>query len=164
VALAGENKGVQLDGAMDQSTDGNIQDDNVESNERDREANDEESLSGRSDVESDEEQVPNSSEAQERTTTEQDTRGSATASEEVAVRELEYAEKEKDETYQINKEQWKQDHPNETIKLQKALYIEGKIDKLPWESEEPLIKQETGYIQNEEQNSDKLWNKIKDND
>ncbi len=75
-----------------------------------------------------------------------------------------FNEKEKDETYQVNKEQWKQDHPNETIKLQKALYIEGKIDKLPWEPEEDLINDETGYIQNEEQGSDKLWNKIKDND
>ena len=142
VALAGEDKGVQLDGTMDQSTDGNIQDDNVESNERDGEASNEASVSERSTVEADEEPVSNST--QERVAT--------------------LKEKEQDETFQLNKEKWKEEHPNETIKLQKALYLEGKIDKLPWESEEPLIKQETGYIQNEEQNSDKLWNKIKDND
>ena len=142
VALAGEDKGVQLDGAMDQSTNGNIQDDNVESNERDGEASNEASVSERSTVEADEESVSNST------------------SERVAT----LKEKEQDETFQLNKEKWKEEHPNETIKLQKALYLEGKIDKLPWESEEPLIKQETGYIQNEEQNSDKLWNKIKDND
>ena len=142
VVVAGEDKGVQLDGTMDQSTDGNIQDDNVESNERDGEASNEASVSERSTVEADEEPVSNST--QERVAT--------------------LKEKEQDETFQLNKEKWKEEHPNETIKLQKALYLEGKIDKLPWESEEPLIKQETGYIQNEEQNSDKLWNKIKDND
>jgi len=48
----------------------------VESDERDREADDEESLSGRSDVEPAEEQVPDSSETQEGTTAEQDTGGS----------------------------------------------------------------------------------------
>ena len=151
----------EVNARVDQPTDSDIQDGDVEHNERDREADDEESLSGRSDVESDEEQVPNSSETQERTTTEPDT---GRSTEEIQERIAAFDEKEKDETYQINKEQWKQDHPNETIKLQKALYIEGKIDKLPWEPEEDLINDETGYIQNEEQGSDKLWNKIKDND
>ena len=151
----------EVNARVDQPTDSDIQDGDVEHDERDREANDEESLSGRSDVESDEEQVPNSSETQERTTTEPDT---GRSTEEIQERIAAFDEKEKDETYQINKEQWKQDHPNETIKLQKALYIEGKIDKLPWEPEEDLINDETGYIQNEEQGSDKLWNKIKDND
>ena len=142
VAVAGRDKGVQLDGTMDQSTDGNIQDDNVESNERDGEASNEANVSERGTVEADEESVSNST--QERVAT--------------------LKEKEQDETFQLNKEKWKEEHPNETIKLQKALYLEGKIDKLPWESEEPLINDETGYIQNEEQGSDKLWNKIKDND
>jgi len=142
MVVARGDKGVQLDGTMDQSTDGNIQDDNVESNERDGEASNEASVSERSTVEADEESVSNST--QERVAT--------------------LKEKEQDETFQLNKEKWKEEHPNETIKLQKALYLEGKIDKLPWESEEPLINDETGYIQNEEQGSDKLWNKIKDND
>ena len=157
------NKGPD-DGTVDEPTDSNIQDGDVEPDERDRETDDEESLSRRSDVESTEEQVPDSDQTQKRTSTEQDAGGSATASEEIQERIAAFDEKEKDETYQINKEQWKQDHPNETIKLQKALYIEGKIDKLPWEPEEDLINDETGYIQNEEQGSDKLWNKIKDND
>ncbi len=156
-----EPTGGEVNARVDQPTDSNIQDGDVEHNERDREADDEEGLSGRSDVEPTEEQVPNSSETQERTTTEQDT---GRSTEEIQERIAAFDEKEKDETYQINKEQWKQDHPNETIKLQKALYIEGKIDKLPWEPEEDLINDETGYIQNEEQGSDKLWNKIKDND
>jgi len=142
MVVARGDKGVQLDGTMDQSTDGNIQDDNVESNERDGEASNEANVSERGTVEADEESVSNST--QERVAT--------------------LKEKEQDETFQLNKEKWKEEHPNETIKLQKALYLEGKIDKLPWESEEPLINDETGYIQNEEQGSDKLWNKIKDND
>ena len=157
-------EGGEVDERVDQSTDSDIQDGDVEPDERDRKADDEESLSGRGDVEPTEEQVPDSDQTQERTSTEQDAGGSATASEEIQERIAAFDEKEKDETYQINKEQWKQDHPNETIKLQKALYIEGKIDKLPWEPEEDLINDETGYIQNEEQGSDKLWNKIKDND
>ena len=78
------NKGPD-DGTVDKTTDSNIQDGDVESNERDREADDEESISGRGDVEPAEEQVPDSSETQERTTTEQDTGGSATASKEVSV-------------------------------------------------------------------------------
>ena len=50
-----------------------VQDGDVEHNERDREADDAESLSRRSDVESAEEQVPNSDQTQEGTSTEQDT-------------------------------------------------------------------------------------------
>ena len=73
----------EVDERVDQPTDSNIQDDDVEPDERDRETNDEESLSGRSDVEPNEEQVPDSSETQEGTTTEQDTGGSATAPEKV---------------------------------------------------------------------------------
>ena len=50
-----------------------VQDGDVEHNERDREADDAESLSRRSDVESTEEQVPDSDQTQEGTSTEQDT-------------------------------------------------------------------------------------------
>jgi hypothetical protein len=63
----------EIDARVDQPADSNIQDGDVEHNERDRETNDEESLSGRGDVESTEEQVPNSDQAQEGTSTEQDT-------------------------------------------------------------------------------------------
>jgi len=54
-----------------------MQDDDMGHNERDREAVDEESLSGRSKLESAQEQVLNSGEAKEQTDTEQDTGGSS---------------------------------------------------------------------------------------
>jgi HAMP domain-containing protein len=73
----------KVDEPLDEPTDSNIQDDDVEHNERDRKADDEEDLSGRSVVEPTEEQVPDSVETQEQTTTSEDTGGSATASEEV---------------------------------------------------------------------------------
>ena len=78
------NKGPD-DGTVDEPTDSNIQDGDVEPDERDRETDDEESLSRRSDVESTEEQVPDSDQTQKRTSTEQDTGGSTTASKEVSV-------------------------------------------------------------------------------
>ena len=64
------------DGTVDEPTNSNIQDDDVEHNERDREADDEEDLSGRSVVESTEEQVSDSDQAQEQPSAIQDTGGS----------------------------------------------------------------------------------------
>ena len=146
---------------VDQPTDSNIQDDDVEPDERDREADDEESLSGRSDVEPAEEQVPDSSETQERTTAEQDTGGSATASEQVEeeseeekARRQDYETKEQDEEWQTNKTQWKADNPNETLKQKKLLYIKGLIDELPWEAKK-------GYEQNAEQGDGTMFNKLR---
>ena len=146
---------------VDQPTDSNIQDDDVEPDERDREADDEESLSGRSDVEPAEEQVPNSSETQEGTTAEQDTGGSATASEQVEeeteeekARRQDYETKEQDEEWQTNKTQWKADNPNETLKQKKLLYIKGLIDELPWEAKK-------GYEQNAEQGDGTMFNKLR---
>jgi hypothetical protein len=76
----------------------------------------------------------------------------------------EYEQKEKDKNFQMNKTIWKDQHPNETIKHQKTLFIEGKIDRLPWESEQPQPQPKSGYIQNEEQNLDSVWNKINKNE
>ena len=76
----------------------------------------------------------------------------------------EYEQKEKDKNFQMNKTIWKDQHPNETIKHQKTLFIEGKIDRLPWESEQPQSQPKSGYIQNEEQNLDSVWNKINKNE
>jgi hypothetical protein len=70
------------------------------------------------------------------------------------LREAEYQQKELDDEFHNDKEQWKADHPDQTLKKYKALFIKGKIDKLPWE----------GYVQNSEQNESSLWNKIKSND
>ena len=62
------------------------------------------------------------------------------------IKELEGNEESK-----TQKQAWKQDHPNQTIKEQKELYILGRIEELPWE----------GYVQNSEQDSNSLWNKLK---
>lgn len=61
---------------------------------------------------------------------------------------------ENDEEIKTAKAAWKADNPNLTIKTQKELYIQGKIDELPWE----------GYVQNSEQTTNSIWNKIKAND
>lgn len=58
------------------------------------------------------------------------------------------------ETLKEAKHNWKELHPDETIKFYKTLYIKGKIDKLPWEDEK--------YIQNSEQNENSLFKKIQD--
>jgi|MDTC01.1.fsa_nt_gb hypothetical protein len=169
----------EIDGTVVEPTDSDIQDGDVEHNERDREADDEESLSGRGDVEPAEEQVPNSDKTQEQTNTGQDTGGSATTSEEeleevihdngpigptpvtfkprksnldIKAREVEYDKKDDDQTYVDAKTAWKEDNPEETLKHYKNLYIHGKIDKLPWEKDE--------YQQNAEQSEDSLFNKL----
>jgi len=185
MAMAGEDDTRQLetegqvDGTVVEPTDSDIQDGDVELDERDREADDEESLSGRSDVEPAEEQVPNSDQTQEQTDTRQDTGRSTTAPEEeleevihdngpigptpvtfkprksnldIKAREVEYDKKDNDQTYVDAKTSWKEDHPEETLKHYKNLYIHGKIDKLPWEKDE--------YQQNAEQSKDSLFNKL----
>lgn len=48
-------------------------------------------------------------------------------------RRIDYEQKEKDETFVKSKSEWKSANPNETLKIWKKLYIQGKIDKLPWE-------------------------------
>lgn len=49
------------------------------------------------------------------------------------ARQLEYNKKEREENFRKEKELWKKNNPNETLKMYKNLYIKGKIDKLPWE-------------------------------
>jgi hypothetical protein len=54
----------------------------------------------------------------------------------------------------ISKQKWKEENPDDTIKLHKDAYIKGKIDKLPWDS----------YSQNSEQSDNSIWSKIKPKD
>jgi hypothetical protein len=54
----------------------------------------------------------------------------------------------------LAKIQWKQDHPDLTIKEFKEAYINGEIEKLPWE----------GYVQNSEQSEDSIWQRIRKKD
>lgn len=48
-------------------------------------------------------------------------------------REALYNEKEQDEEFVNKKTQWKADHPDETLKHYKKLYVHGVINSLPWE-------------------------------
>ena len=75
----------------------------------------------------------------------------------IKEREKEWEEKEKLQSFNVSKTAWKKQHPNETIKFHKTLYIKGLIDILPWEQEET-------YVQNEEQNENSLFNRLKNND
>ena len=71
------------------------------------------------------------------------------------AREEEYMKKEADVTFSDAKTAWKAANPEETLKHYKNLYINGYIDKLPWEETEQT------YTQNEEQNENSLFNKLK---
>jgi len=77
-----------------------------------------------------------------------------------------YEKLESTDEFKNSKQAWKDTHPHETLKLQKKLFIDGVIETLPWESSEfDSSLSESGYIQNEEQNnSNKLWNKINKGD
>ena len=177
----------EVNARVDQPTDSDIQDGDVEHNERDREANDEESLSGRGDVEPTEEQVPDSDQTQERTSTEQDAGGSATAPEQV---EEDITE---EELKEILEEPHVLDTPPDNIETEaekarredydaKHATDEWKTAKEEWKAEHPnetlkekkllyikgLIdelpweaKVDKGYEQNAEQSSETLFNKLR---
>ena len=51
-----------------------------------------------------------------------------------ALRRVSYEAKESDEKIQANKQEWKEQNPNDTIHRHKELYIKGFIDELPWEN------------------------------
>ena len=74
----------------------------------------------------------------------------------VQLRQQELEIKEEDQTYKNAKHSWKSDHPDQTVKRWKDLYIKGKIDSLPWESDT--------YIQNSEQSTESLWQKLRSKD
>ena len=201
------NQGTGYD-RVDESADSNIQDDDVEHNERDRETDNEEDLSGRSIVESTEEQVPDSDQVREEPSTVQDTGGSAEEvqveddqspnpfaknfreveeekditeeeleeileeephildtppdnieTEDEKARREEYDAKHATDEWKTAKEAWKAEHPNETLKEKKLLYIKGLIDKLPWEDK--VEQKNEGYEQNAEQGENTLFNKMR---
>ena len=53
------------------------------------------------------------------------------------------------------KRQWKLDNPDENLKSWKTLYIQGRIDKLPW------VPDDDGYVQNGEQSDNTIWKRLK---
>ena len=92
------------------------------------------------------------------------------------------------EEWQNAKTAWKEENPNMSLKFFKTLYLEGKIDKLPWEDylgtkrsymmkeADRQVRRVTevselnesdvseGYIQNEEQKKTGLWKSIRRKD
>ena len=54
-----------------------------------------------------------------------------------------------------NKKEWKEQNPDRTIKEFKTAYEHEKIDHLPWDPDY------WGYVQNDEQNENSIWNKIR---
>ena len=106
--------------------------------------------------------------------------------------EAELDELDKTEEWQSAKHQWKDENPTLSLKFFKELYLDGKIDELPWEKfvivpkksymvkengkqvrklTEERIQPETdstssaeGYIQNEEQTKSGLWKNIRSRD
>ena len=61
------------------------------------------------------------------------------------------------------KQRWKEDHPNDTIKNYKVMYLKGIISKLPWESYLEPTTDDKGYIQNAEQSQQSMWSRMKRN-
>jgi hypothetical protein len=90
-------------------------------------------------------------------------------------RTKELEDQEQDEEWQTAKQVWKEQHPSLTLKTYKNMYVEGRIDKLPWEEYKPKkfiakegnvqVSKETtdeneGYIQNAEQTDESIWKNI----
>ena len=96
--------------------------------------------------------------------------------------EAELDELDQTEEWQSAKQQWKDKNPTLSLKFFKDLYLEGKIDELPWEkyvivpkksymmkdngSQVRLETEERveGYIQNEEQDKTGIWKNIRSKD
>jgi hypothetical protein len=76
-------------------------------------------------------------------------------------RKVQWQVKESDISLAEAKAKWKASHPDETIKFYKTLFLKGKIDILPWESLLNKRAEETGYIQNSEQNERTLFNRLR---
>lgn len=88
---------------------------------------------------------------------------------------------ENDNEWTKAKRRWKDDNPDQNIKDWKQAYITGKIEELPWArfvSNPEVLEEEIGrlkpdlteviepegYKQNEEQNDQSVWNKIRNTD
>jgi len=138
-------------------------------------------------VEPTEEQVPNSSETQEGTTTEQDTRGSTGEIPDTANRifypeEIEqpkkkvdlelpeelnpnsryYADREKDDAWVTDRAIWETNNPTEDREAWRNAFEKGEIDSLPWEItiDADNYNVQEGYQQNAEQSDNTLFNKL----
>ena len=89
------------------------------------------------------------------------------SSEELRLTEEQLDELDKHPAWNAAKQRWKDDHPDATLKEYKLKYLHGIINKLPWEDylkepQSPSPKEDTGYIQNQEQNENSIWKRIGD--
>jgi hypothetical protein len=89
------------------------------------------------------------------------------SSEELRLTEEQLDELDKHPLWNDAKQRWKDDHPDETLKEYKLKYLHGIINKLPWEDylvepETHAAPEQTGYIQNQEQNENSIWKRIGD--
>jgi hypothetical protein len=89
------------------------------------------------------------------------------SSDELRLTEEQLDELDKHPAWQDAKQRWKHDHPDATLKEYKLKYLHGIINKLPWEDylkepQSPSPKEDTGYIQNQEQNENSIWKRIGD--
>jgi len=166
----------QLNGTVVEPTNSDIQNDDVELDERDREAGDEESILEREDLEEDQGQIPDSSQKQVATGIDiPDTKNAIFYPEEIEAkkkeklklseeskRTAEYEAKESSPEFADARQKWKAENPTETLKHYKKLYIAGVIDSLPWEQNESRDNYiSEGYTQNAEQSDTTLFNKLK---
>lgn len=73
-----------------------------------------------------------------------------------------YEQIENSQEIENDKAAWKKDHPNETLKHYKTLFVLGEIDQLPWQGYSQKVKpQEERYTQNSEQTETSIFNRIK---
>ena len=89
------------------------------------------------------------------------------SSDELRLTEEQLDELDKHPAWQDAKQRWKDDNPDATLKEYKLKYLHGIINKLPWEDylkepQSPDPKEDTGYIQNQEQNENSIWKRIGD--
>lgn len=82
--------------------------------------------------------------------------GSSEELKRLTIDEIEILEKEDDE-WIINKREWKKRNPDKTLKSYKKAYVNEKITTLPWDP-----RRQSEYKQNDEQNENSIWNKIRD--
>ena len=87
----------------------------------------------------------------------------------VTKRTQEVTKQEDDPQWTEAKRLWKAENPNQNVKDWKHAYITGRIEQLPWAKyveDKSIVQEESeklieGYKQNEEQNSDSVWQKIR---
>jgi hypothetical protein len=53
---------------------------------------------------------------------------------------------------------WKESNPRDSLKHQRRLFDLGIIDRLPWED---YLSAKPDYVQNEEQSSNTIWQRLK---